>query len=128
MLSPKLRLDAHVANALFNAGFKFSSIGRYAEAIAIYDRLLLRLANVAKATKRQLPIEMVEPFAGALYNKARALEALDRKTEAIATYDILVSDFSLLPHLPVRKLVVNSYLNKGIDLAALGRATDALVV
>ncbi|MEX1083525.1 MAG: tetratricopeptide repeat-containing glycosyltransferase family protein, partial [Xanthobacteraceae bacterium] len=89
------------ADVLNNRGNTLSAMGRYEEALAIYDRAL--------ALKPE--------FADALYNRGQALTWLDRHQEALESYD--------------RSLAINpdnadALTNRGNTLQALNRYEEAV--
>jgi methyltransferase (TIGR00027 family) len=51
---------------------------------------------------------------------------LGRSEDAIAAYDDLLSRFGAATELPLRELVANALVNKGVALSALGRGDDAI--
>ena len=85
---------------LMNEGTVFAQAGRYAEAIAAFDRVIL----------------LAPTYAGAYFNKGNALFQMGRAEEAIAVYDQAIQ---LAPN------VADAYAAKGKALDWLGHKDEA---
>jgi tetratricopeptide (TPR) repeat protein len=109
------------ASTLFNKGVRLGTLGRSAEAIAVYDDLLARFG-----TATELPLR--EQVAHALRNKGVRLSALNRSAEAIAVYDDLLARFGTATELPLREQVAKALRNKGVRLGALNRSAEEIAV
>jgi methyltransferase (TIGR00027 family) len=72
---------------------------------------------------RYFPRERVGHGAHVIRAKLRG-----RSEDAIAAYDDLLTRFATATELPLRELVANALLNKGVTLSALGRSEDAIAV
>lgn len=85
---------------IMDEGLSHYKAGRYAEAIASFDRLIRLAPN----------------YAGAYFNKGNALSVMGRYAEAVAVYDQAIR---LAPN------VADAYGAKGRALEALGRVEEA---
>ena len=123
-----------VAWALFNRGVILKSLGHTQEAVAVFDDLLNRFAEVKDTTLAHLTRpgwlkteddphkkELREQVAWALFNKAAALGALGRTEASLGTYDELLRRYAGLRGGATGGLVRPGWL-KGSKTA--GGATD----
>ncbi|MDY6972657.1 MAG: ATP-binding protein [Thermodesulfobacteriota bacterium] len=110
-----------VAGALFNKGFALGSLGRSEEAIAVYDEVVSRFADVDEPALRVL-------IAGALVIKGIMLESLGRSEELISVYDEVVSRFGDMDDPALRGQVARALVNKGVTLGSLDRNEEAIAV
>jgi len=85
---------------LMDEGTAYARAGRYAEAIAAFDRVIL----------------LTPTYAGAYFNKGNALLQMGRGTEAVTVYDQAIQ---LAPN------VADAYVAKGKALDWLGRKDEA---
>ena len=125
-----------VAWALFNRGVILKSLGHTPEAVAVFDELLNRFAEVKETTsglltrpgwlkaysqddshKKELRVQV----AWALLNKATALGTLGRTQDSLGTYDDLLRRFAGLMGATTGGLVRPGWL-KGTQ--TVGGATD----
>ena len=96
-----------LAWALFNRGVILKSLGHTQEAVAVFDDLLNRFAEVKDTTLAHLTRpgwlktdydphkkELREQVAWALFNKAAALGALGRTEASLGTYDELLRRYA----------------------------------
>ena len=124
-----------MADMLCNDALALHADGRYAEAVASFDRALAirsrdavalnnrgvalnalgRHADALKSYGRALKLQ--PDYVSALYNRARSFDELQRHDEALAAYDKVLA---LEPHHAV------AHNNRGVALDTLGRSEEAL--
>ena len=124
-----------MADMLCNDALALHADGRYAEAVASFDRALAirsrdavalnnrgvalnalgRHADALKSYGRALKLQ--PDYVSALYNRARSLDELQRHDEALAAYDKVLARE---PHHAV------AHNNRGVALDTLGRSEEAL--
>jgi tetratricopeptide (TPR) repeat protein len=85
---------------LMDEGTAYAQAGRYSDAIAAFDRVIM----------------LAPTYAGAYFNKGNALFQMGRFAEAVTVYDQAIQ---LAPN------VADAYTAKGRALDALGRGDDA---
>ena len=88
---------------LFDEGIRLLNSNRYAEALAIYERVT----------------HMTPGDGSAFYNKGVALDGLKRYEEAIVAYNMAIQ---------LNPQHVSSHYNKGVALGSLKRYTEALAI
>ncbi|MFE9789815.1 hypothetical protein ACFYO7_31020 [Nocardia salmonicida] len=114
--SPRLREDAQ---ARFSKGVVLGTMGRSAEAIAIYEHLISDYAdNSDPDIKRHVAKTMV--------NKGFRLAELGRSEEAIGVNDQVVRAYVDDPDPAIREQVAKALVNKGVVLDGLSRVPEEL--
>ena len=86
----KVAVQLKVNSALFNKGVVLAQLGRWEEAIAVYDDLVSRTGGSREIGLRESAVR-------ALFNKGASLSGHQRFEEAISVYDELVGRFDQLP-------------------------------
>ena len=134
-LDPSPLSQPSMADMLCNDALALHADGRYAEAVASFDRALAirsrdavalnnrgvalnalgRHADALKSYGRALKLQ--PDYVSALYNRARSLDELQRHDEALAAYD------KVLACEPNHAVAHN---NRGVALDTLGRSEEAL--
>lgn len=107
------------AQFVVNRGIMLDALGRYDDAIAAYDKLLVRFGDATEPVLH----EWVDK---ALYNKGCALNKLRREEDAIAVYDKLLVRFEDATEPALHEWVIKALNNKGVALKTLGRDEDAI--
>ncbi len=117
----KAAVQLKVNSALFNKGVVLAQLGRWEQAIAVYDDLVRR-------TGGSRDIGLRESAVRALFNKGASLSGHQHFEEAISVYDELVSRFAADSEPTLSEAVGKALINKGIALAELNRFSEAVAV
>jgi WXG100 family type VII secretion target len=112
-------LSESVAIALVNKGVALGQLGRADEAIAAYDEVWQRFADVDNPVLR-------EQVARAGVNKGAMLGQIGKSMDAIAAYDAVTSRFIQAGEVALREQTAMALVNKGLRLTALGEAAAAI--
>jgi tetratricopeptide (TPR) repeat protein len=104
-------LCADVAGSLEGKGVALAALGRFAEAISTYDRVIDRFADTVDPT-------ILETVAKARRHKGLALARLDQIDEAVRTWDDLAVRFGDAPARAVRAELARALVDK--DAPELG--------
>jgi tetratricopeptide (TPR) repeat protein len=110
-----------VAKTLFNKGVALGRLGRFEEAVAVYDEVVARFGEASEPAVR-------EQVANALINKGAALGRLGRFEEKLAVYDDVVARFGQAREPAVREQVASALFNKGLALTQAERLAEEVAV
>lgn len=117
----KVAVQLKVNSALFNKGVVLAQLGRWEEAIAVYDDLVSRTGGSREIGLRESAVR-------ALFNKGASLSGHQHFEEAISVYDELVGRFASDTEPTLSEAVGKALINKGIALAELNRLSEAVAV
>jgi len=108
-----------LAHALLNKGITLGKMEKNAEAIIIYNEVVLRFGEATEASLR-------EQVAKALVNKGLSLGQMEKNAEAIAIYDEVVRRFSEATEASLREQVAKALVNKGLTLGRVGEHQEEI--
>jgi tetratricopeptide (TPR) repeat protein len=109
------------AQASNNYGVVLSELGRGADAVAVYQRVVDDHGDDPSPGVRG-------QVAKALINRGCLLGELGRGEDELALYQRVVDDYGDDPNPAVRERVAKALFNRGVALGALGRGEDELAV
>ena len=104
---------------LFAKAATLNNQNRAADALALWDELLLRFGESTNPT-------LLEPVATALFNKGVTLSRMSRLEDALSVYDRVVHRFGQSKNLAVLESVAKALFNKGMILGGMNQFEDAL--
>jgi tetratricopeptide (TPR) repeat protein len=108
-------------SALFNKGVLLAQVGRWKEAIAVYDDLIVRTGGAGELGLRENAVR-------ALFNKGASLAGHELLEDAIAVYDEILDRFAGETERTLNEAVGKALINKGVALAELDRVAEAVAV
>jgi len=126
---------ADLADQYYGDGINFSTIGRYADAVAAYDKaVFIRPGNADAWNNRGIALEnlgqyseavssydkavTLQPgYAEAWYNRGVAFRKMGRYADAVASYDKAVA---------INPSYAEAWLNRGVALDYLGRYEESV--
>jgi len=126
---------ADLADQYYGDGINFSTIGRYADAVAAYDKaVFIRPGNADAWSNRGVALEnlgqyseavssydkavTLQPgYADAWYNRGVAFRKMGRYADAVASYD---------KALAINPSYAEAWLNRGVALDYLGRYEESV--
>jgi len=117
----KVAVQLKVHSALFNKGVVLAQLGRWEEAVVVYDDLVSRTGGAPELGLRESAVR-------ALFNKGASLAGHLHFEEAINVYDELVDRFAADSEPTLSEAVGKALINKGIALAELDRLAEAISV
>ncbi len=106
---------------LFRKSVALAKMGRFEQAIPVYNELLDRFGEATEITLR-------EQVAMAILNKGIALAKMGKLEEAILVYDDLLGCFEGATELFLRELVAEAMVDKGAALGERGRSEEQIAV
>ncbi|TPQ26734.1 tetratricopeptide repeat protein, partial [Methylomonas koyamae] len=110
-----------VARALVNKGITLGQLGKWEDAITVYDDVVARFGAAMEMALR-------ERVARALVNKGFVLRQLGQLEEAIKVCDDVVEHFGAAMEMALREQVARSLVDKGFSLGQLGQLEEAIKV
>ncbi len=113
------RKRVEAARTLFLKGVVLYDQSRMEDALAIFDKLVIRLIE------NDVPA-LSGRAAKALVNKGLSLSALNQPEEALAAYDEVLHRFGESDVSEHFEPVAKALINRGVTLSALGRSEEAL--
>jgi len=113
--------DLLLTNALFNKAYTLQECQRTAEAITVYDDLILRV-------RADDPLELQKQVIKSFFQKGFLLQQLGQVEQAIAVYDESIARFSDYTGLFFEVQINRALLNKALALSEIDSTAEVLTI